>query len=159
MQKQKMTLPMIQLPYYRVKRRHLEAFLTHVYRMVGFNFLEAAGATPGMCPEYRVGRTLPPSWDAKRAAERIRHGRRSHDVPLILTTLCADGLIPPGVYIIDTHPEPPPIPAYRTLLLRTGNPNHPECVAFRRDHHRDRAFKEAAAQMDKAAKEQQDEKK
>lgn len=153
-QKQNPTLPMVQLPYYRVRRRHLEAFLARVYGMLGFDFVEAAGTAPGMCPEYKVGRILPPSWDAQRAAERIRHGSQSRNVPLILTTLCADGFIPPGVYVIDTHPEPPPIPAYRTLLLRTGSPDHPECVAFRRDHRCDRAFKDAAAQMDKAAQEQ-----
>ena len=52
----KPALPMIQLPVYRVKQRHLEAYLASVYRMDSFDFLLAAGATPGMCPEYLVTR-------------------------------------------------------------------------------------------------------
>ena len=51
---QKPVLPMIQLPIYRVKQRHLEVYVATVYRMDDFDFLMAAGATPGMCVEYLV---------------------------------------------------------------------------------------------------------
>ena len=58
---QKPALPMVQLPIYRVKQRHLEAYLSRVYRMDNFNFLLVAGTTPGMCPEYLVSPALPPA--------------------------------------------------------------------------------------------------
>ncbi|MGD0038898.1 MAG: hypothetical protein ABSE84_00555 [Isosphaeraceae bacterium] len=152
-------LPMVQLPIYRVKQRHLEAYLAKVYRMEGFDFLLAAGATPGMCPEYRVSPALPPAWSAQQEADRIRRGHPSRNVGLILNVLCLDGYIPAGAYTIDTHPEPPPGQVYRALLLKTGAPGHPDCVAFRREHRHERAFTQLAAQMDKAVLEAQREKK
>ena len=87
---------MIQLPIYRVKQRHLEAFLARVYRMDGFDFLLAAEATPGMCPEYLVSPALPPAIGARQEADRIRQGHRTRNVGLILNVLCLDGFIPPG---------------------------------------------------------------
>jgi hypothetical protein len=150
---------MVQLPIYRVKQRHLEAYLAKVYRMEDFDFLLAAGATPGMCPEYLVSPALPPAFGATHEADRIRRGHRSRNVPLILNVLCADGFIPAGRYTIDTHPEPPPAQVYRALLMKTGDPDHPECVAFRREHRRNRAFTQLAAQMDKAVLEAQREQK
>jgi hypothetical protein len=150
---------MVQLPYYRVKQRHLEAYLAKVYRMDGFDFLLAAGATPGMCPEYRVSPALPPAWSARQEADRIRHGHNSRNVALILNVLCADGLIPAGRYTIDTHSEPPPGQVYRALLMKTEDPNHPDCVGFRRAHRHERAFTQLAAQMDKAVMESQRERK
>jgi len=71
-------------------------------------------------------------------------------VRLILNVLCQDGYIPAGQYIIDTHPEPPPGQVYRALLIETGDPNHPKCKAFKREHHRNRAFTRLAAIIDKA---------
>ena len=152
-------LPMIQLPIYRVKQRHLEAYLAKVYRMDGFDFLLAAGATPGMCPEYHVSPALPPAFGAQQEADRIRRGHRSRNVPLILNVLCADGFIPAGRYTIDTHPEPPPAQVYRALLMKTGDPNDPRCAAFKREHRHERAFTQLAAQMDKAVLEAQREQK
>jgi hypothetical protein len=108
-----------------------------------------------MCPEYRVNPTLPPAWSARQEADRIRRGQRSRNVALILNVLCADGCIPAGQYIIDTHPEPPPAQTYRVLLMKTGDPSHPDCVAFRREHQRERAFTQLATQMDKAVLEAQ----
>ena len=145
----KPTLQMTQLPVYRVKQRHLEAHLARVYRMDGFDFGRAAGTTPGMCPEYIVRPALPPAGSAHQEADRIRQGHKSRNVSLILNVLCLDGYIPAGHYIIDTHPEPPPGQVYRALLLKTGDPGHPECVAFRREHRHERAFTQLAAQMDK----------
>jgi hypothetical protein len=148
--RQQAVLPMVHLPIYRVKQRHLEAFLGKVYRMDGFDFLLSAGATPGMCPEYLVSPALPPAASARQEADRIRGGHRSRSVGLILNVLCLDGYIPAGRYTIDTHPEPPPGHVYRALLIETGDPGHPNCVAFRREHQRERAFTQLAAQMDKA---------
>ena len=73
--------------------------------------------------------------------------------------LCADGFIPAGRYIIDTHPEPPPGQVYRALLIETGDPNHPRCMAFKRDRRRERAFTQLAVQMDKVVLEAQREQK
>jgi len=151
---EKPVLPMVQLPIYRVKQRHLEAYLAKVYRMEDFDFLLAAGATPGMCPEYLVSPALPPAFGATQEADRIRRGHRSRNVPLILNVLCADGFIPAGRYTIDTHPEPPPGQVYRALLIETGDPNHSRCVAFKREHRHERAFTQLAVQMDKAVLEQ-----
>ena len=155
----KPVLPMVQLPIYRVKQRHLEAYLARVYRMDRFDFLLAAGATPGMCPEYLVSPALPPAMSARQEAERIRQGHRTRNVGLILNVLCLDGYIPVGQYIIDTHPGPPPGQVYRALLIETGDPNHPRCVTFRREHRSNSAFTQLAAQMDKAVLEAQREQK
>ncbi len=92
---------------------------------------------------------LPLSWHAQQEADRIRQGHKSGNVPLILQTLYLDGYIRAGHFVIDTHPEPPPAQVYRALLAKTGDANHPECVAFRRDHRRDRAFTQLAVQMDR----------
>ena len=156
---QKPVLPMIQLPIYRVKQRHLEAYLARVYRMDGFDFLLAAGATPGMCPEYLVGPALPPALSARQEADRIRQGHRTRNVGLILNVLCLDGFIPAGRYIIDTHPAPPPGQVYRALLIETGDPDHPRCAAFKLEHRSNRAFTQLAMQMDKAVLEAQREQK
>ncbi len=150
----KPALPMVQLPIYRVKQRHLEAYLAKVYRMEKFDFLLAAGATPGMCPEYRVSPALPPAWSAQQEADRIRRGHPSRNVGLILNVLCLDGHIPAGAYTIDTHPEPPPGQVYRALLVKTEDPNHPDCVDFKRAHRQDKPFTQLAARMDTVVLEQ-----
>ena len=146
----KPTLPMVQVPIFRVHYRRLEEYLAKVYRMVGFDFLRATGVGPGLVPEYAVSPVLPPALDAARQAEAIRAGRRTQNVSLILNVLCIDGYIPPGKYIIDTRPEPPPIDQYRALLRRTGTPESQECRAFRGAHQGDRSFRWLAAQIDTA---------
>jgi hypothetical protein len=143
-------LEMVQLPIFRVHYRRLEKYLGAVYHMEGFDFLRAAGARPGLVPEYVVSPALPPSYDATRQAEAIRAGRRTQNVPLILTTLCIDGFIPAGKYIIDTRPEPAPIDQYRALLRKTGTPESKECVAFRQTRRGDKAFMRLAAEIDTA---------
>lgn len=147
---------MTQLPIYRVKQRHLETYLALVYHMTGFDLLRATGAIPGQCPEYQVNPILPPAWTAKEAAERIRHGNRTQNVGLILNVLCLDGYIPAGKYILDTHLEPPPGQVYRDLLMRTEDPDHPACVAFRQEHRQDRAFTQLAVRMDQVARAQKE---
>jgi hypothetical protein len=153
-QKAKPTLTMLHLPHYRVKQRHLEAYLSKVYRMEGWDFLLASGATPGLCVEYQVNPAIPPAGNFRHDADNIRRGHRSRNVPLILNVLCLDGYIPAGTYIIDTHPEPPPGQVYRALLMRTEDPSHPACVAFKRAHQHSRGFMQAAVQMEKAVREQ-----
>ena len=132
-QRTKPALTMLHLPHYRVKQRHLEAYLAKVYHMEGWDFLLASGATPGLCVEYQVSPAIPPASNFRYDADHIRRGQRSRNVPLILNVLCLDGYIPAGTYIIDTHPEPPPSQVYRALLMRTEDPSHPACVAFKRD--------------------------
>jgi hypothetical protein len=136
---------MIQLPFYRVKQRDLETYLARVYRTNGFDFGRAAGTVPGMCPEYRVQATLPAAWTARDAADRIRRGHRTNNVGLILNVLCVDGYIPAGHYTVDTHPEPPPAQVYRDMLMRTGDPSHPDCASFRQRHCHDRTFSDPFA--------------
>ena len=141
-------LEMVQLPIFRVHYRRLEDYLVTVYHMTEFDFLKASGAGPGLVPEYGVSAVLPPAQDAPRRADAIRAGRRTQDVPLILTTLCIDGFIPAGRYIIDTRREQPPIEHYRALLRKTGTPESKECLAFRRARRGDKAFIRLAAQID-----------
>lgn len=145
----KPTLQMVQLAIYRVRQRHLEAYFVKVFHLERFDFLWATGATPGLCPEYQVEPTLPDTWNANEEANHIRRGQRTNKVALMLNILCLDGYIPAGKYIIDTHPEPPPAEVYRNMLGKTEDPNHPACVAFRREHHHNRAFTQLAATMDK----------
>ncbi|HQI28665.1 MAG TPA: hypothetical protein PLT20_11320 [Sedimentisphaerales bacterium] len=79
---------------------------------------------------------------------KIRTGRRTRNVSLILNVLCVDGYIPAGRYIIDTRPEPSPIEQYRALLRKTGTPESEECGAFRQSHRGDKAFIRLAAEID-----------
>ena len=58
----KPVLPMVQLPIFRVKARHLEDYLYEVYRMGEFDFLLAAGLKAGECPEYIVQAKLNCFW-------------------------------------------------------------------------------------------------
>lgn len=141
-------LEMVQLPIFRVHYRRLEDYLVKVYRLTGFDFLEASGTAPGLVPEYGVSAILPPAQDAQRQADAIRAGRRTRNVGLILNVLCIDGYIPVGKYIIDTRPEPSPIEQYRALLRKTGTPESKECSAFRQARCGDRVFIHAAAKID-----------
>jgi hypothetical protein len=58
-----------------------------------------------------------------------------------------------GHHIIDTHPEPPPGQVYRALLMKTEDPNHPDCVGFKRAHRQDKSFTQLAAHMDRVVRE------
>ena len=151
---QKPVLPMVQLPIYRVKQRHLEVYLATVYRMDDFDFLMAAGATPGMCVEYLVNPALPPARNAAEDADRIRRGHRTRNVGPILNVLCIDGYIPAGKYIIDTHKRPDPTNVYHSLLLQTRDPLAPECLQFKEEHKGDLQLMDRVKTMDEAAIEQ-----
>jgi len=148
--KPKPKLKMAQLPIYRVHYRHLEAYLVEVYRMREFDFFLATGVTPGMAPEYNVVPELPPAWECEQRANKIRAGRRTKDVSLILTVLCIDGFIPAGTYVIDTRKPTPPIDVYRALLQQTRDPLDPKCVKYRETHQSDQEFTKKAAELDHA---------
>jgi hypothetical protein len=146
-------LPMVQLAIYRVRHSALEQYLSQVFRMEDFDFCLAAGLKHGECPEYIVGNTLPMTHGIQAQARRIRSGRRSQNILLILTMLCADDYIPAGKYIIDTHEEVNAAEKYRALLQKTRNPLDPKCAEFRERHKSDRVFRERAAIMDRAVTE------
>lgn len=148
--KPKPALPMTQLPIFRVKYRDLEAYVARVYNMDGFDFLLAAGAASGLCPEYAVQAAMPPAADAPERANRIRAGQWTKNVNLILNVLCIDGFIPAGRYIIDTHKQPDPIDAYKALLRRTLDPLHAEYIQFKNHHRSNREFRQLAARLDQS---------
>jgi len=148
--KPKPKLTAIHLPHFRVHHTDLEKYLETVYRMRDFRFFKATGFTPGLIPEYRVSGNLPPAWESKNKAERIRSGQRTSDMLLILNVLCLDGFIPAGHYLIDTKPKPKPIEIYRALLERHRDPLARECVQFREKHRTTPGFSKQAAVFDNA---------
>ena len=141
-------LDMVQLPIFRVHYRKLEDYLCRVFHFDSYDFLRAAGVTPGLVPEYTVQATLPSCGDVLRQAGAIRSGRRTQNVTLILTVLCIDGYIPAGRYIIDTRPETPPLEVYKALLRKTGTPESEECRKFRAARRHDRNFTRIVAEID-----------
>jgi len=102
---------------------------------------------PASSRNNSVAPSLPPSEDAQRRADAIRSGRRTRDVPLILTVLCADGYIPAGQHIFDTRPETPPIEHYKALLRKTVSPLSAECIAYPDARRQDRAFPRLAVEI------------
>jgi hypothetical protein len=149
----KPVLPMVQLPIFRVKARHLEDYLYEVYRMGEFDFLLAAGLKAGECPEYIVQAALPAAHEGPRRANEIRSGRRTKNVALILNVLCLDGYIPAGKYIIDTHREARPIDVYTSLMKTRLDVLDPDCVAFKNAHRKNKTFMAQAAVVDKMVEE------
>lgn len=136
----------------RVHYQDLEAYLAKVYRMNGYNVLMATGATNGLCPEFRVTGRLPPAHNIQQQVNSIRRGRRTRNLGMILNVLCMDGFIPVGKYVIDTHKKPDPIATYTNLLNETRDPDHPECVAFRKKHAKDREFQKRADTLERLAR-------
>lgn len=143
-------LTMIHLPHFRVHHSDLETYLGTIYRMRGFDFFKATGLTPGLIPEYSVTGALPPAFESKNKAAKIRHGQRTGDIALILNVLCLDGFVPAGHYLIDTKPKPKPIEVYRALLEKHRDPLASECVRFRDKHRGTPGFRKQAAAFDKA---------
>ena len=124
---------MVQLPIYRVKQRHLEAYLARSTGWTTSTSCWRPGPRRACARNTSSARRCRQPANAQEA-DRIRRGHRTRNVALILNVLCIDGYIPAGQYIIDTHPEPPPGQVYRALLIETGDPNDPRCVAFKREH-------------------------
>lgn len=134
-------------PHYRVYYQTLEAYLTQVYRLTNYSILKTTGVTHGIHLEYRVQKKVPTA--LQMDADRIRAGRRG-DLALILTVLCADGYIPPGKYIIDTHREIEPLEVYKKLLQVYLDPMHKECIAFKAKHRVDAHFRKMARIVDRS---------
>jgi hypothetical protein len=141
----KPTLAMTPVPTFRVKYLDLQEFISQVYSM-DFDFLRAAGLTNGMIPEYTVQGTILPALDGLRA--RLRMGRSVNNISLILNDLAAEGHIPLGRYIIDTHKKRDDTELYRTLLYETKNPGSPECMAFKAAHRQNKVLQERFAILD-----------
>jgi hypothetical protein len=142
---------MLQLPIYRVKMKALIDYLYQVFHIEHYNFLRCAGVVPGQCPEYYVKAAVPENLEQK--AQALRDGHFCSNVPLILNVLCLDGYIPSGRYIIDTHPAPPPIDIYTSLMKKRLDASHPECAAFKKANSRNKTFMAQAAVIDKMIKE------
>lgn len=134
----------------RVHHEVLSAYLATVFKLKDYDVLLASGATPGMCPEYRVNGVLGSASNMKQQADNVRQGRRTRNLALILNVLCLDGFIPKGLYVIDTHPRATPMMEYTRLLNITRNPLAPPCVAFMKKHQRDKEFTELAKGMNQA---------
>lgn len=141
-------LPMMVSKEFRVHYLDLQAYLAKVLRMDDYDLLRATGITHGLFPEYLVTGLMPPASNIGQQTDNIRRGRRTRDLGLVLNVLCLDGFIPRGKYVIDTTVVPVPIIVYTSLMNRHLNPNHPECVAFKKKH-RSQEFQRRAKILDK----------
>lgn len=93
-------LAMQVIPKFRVGYTDFEKFVQSIFGFE-FDFLFASGLTAKSGADYVVNGDLPTvSWQQK--ATELRQGRRSKNVPLILTVLAHDGYIPRGYYTIVT---------------------------------------------------------
>ncbi|MFA6364707.1 hypothetical protein [Methanoregula sp.] len=88
------------IPVFRVKYQDLEEYIRQVF---GFEFdlLFNTGTVNGLCLEYQVRGDGPQI--TSQQANDLRRGRHNRNLPLMLDVLVADGYIPAGRYIIDTH--------------------------------------------------------
>lgn len=116
---------------YRVYHKDLSAGITRAYGFA-FDFMLATGTPQGFQVEYEVDGYAAEHTDAAvQAASRLRSGRRTHNIPLVLNTLALDGLLPFGTCIITTDDEAPEVAMYRRLLRRFRNPLLGICRRFR----------------------------
>ena len=141
-------LPMRVTMCCRVHYLDLQVYLARVYRMRNYDLLKATGITNGMFPEYLVTGILPEAKNINQQTDNIRRGRRTRQLGLVLDVLCTDGFIPVGKYVIDTTLPPDPFLVYTRLIDEHQDPNHTECVAFRKQH-RSPEFQRRAKILDK----------
>ena len=134
-------------PHYRVHHLALEAYLAQAYHLTNFSVLKATGATHGDHLEYLVHKKIPTTLLV--TANQIREGGHG-DLALILTVLCADGHIPAGKYIINTHREIEPLEIYKKLLQTHLDPMHKECITFKAEHREDTHFRKMARVIDRS---------
>ena len=139
------------IPVFRVHYQDLEQYIHDVYGFE-YDFLFATGCVNGMCPEYQVTGVIPVAM-AKQVRD-LRLGQRTRNLTLIVNLLVADGYIPAGKYIIDTHKRPDPTNIYHDLLLRTHDPLAAECLRFKEEHKGDPQLMDRVKLMDQAAIEQ-----
>jgi len=89
------------VPKFRVAYTDFEKFVQSIFGFE-FDFLFASGLTAKSGADYVVNGELPPTVAWQQKAAELRQGRRSKNVPLILTVLAHDGYIPRGYYTIVT---------------------------------------------------------
>jgi hypothetical protein len=148
------SLEMIRIPVFRVHYQALERFITAVYRSCEVDFLDAAGAVPGMIPEFDVTGKLPEGRDWEKRIDWIKSGGRiSRYASLVLELLVFEKYIPAGKYIIDTKAAPDPTEVYKQLITTHLDPLHPQCLAFKDRHANDVTFTKRAALVDAAVME------
>ena len=144
---EKPKLRAITIPVFRVHYQDLERYIQQVFGFE-YNFFFATGLVNGMCPEYQVTGVIP-STMAKQVQD-LQRGQRTRNVSLILNALATEGYIPPGKYIINTHQRPEPGEVYRALLLKTQDPEAPECLQFKAAHKDDGEVMKRIAILDQA---------
>lgn len=145
-------LLMRQLPAYRVHYRALESYVQKVFGFE-FNFLFATESAEGCTHDYIISGDIPTVALDKQATD-LREGKRTKNVPLILTVLVRDGYIPAGSYTITTTKPEDPTAVYTYLLRRTKSVLHPQCVAYKNEHINDPVFKQRAAILEQSLLEQ-----
>lgn len=145
------TLKAALIPVYRVHYEDLEKYIEEVFGF-DYDFLFATGYVAGMCPEYQVTGVIP-SIMSKQVSD-LRSGQRTRNVNLIVNLLAADGYIPCGKYVIDTHQRPDPISVYRNLLLKTRDSSSTECRRFKTDYGDDAELMKRVRSLDQAMTEQ-----
>lgn len=134
--------------WFRVHYLDLKAYLAKVYRMKDYDVLRSMGITSGLFPEYFINGEMPDTPNLNQQMDNVRRGRRTRNLPLILNMLCQDGFIPAGKYVIDTRPPVDPYIEYSKLLEKLQDPDHPDCVAFKKVHP-DPTFNTKAGHLDK----------
>jgi hypothetical protein len=148
------TLEMIRVPVFRVHYQALERFISTVYRSREVDFLEAAGAVPGMVPEFDVTGKVPGGRDWDKRIDWIKSGGNVNRFGyLVLELLAFEKYIPPGKYIIDTKAAPDPTEVYKQLITTYLDPLHPQCLTFKDRHANDAQFTKRAALVDAAVME------
>ncbi len=144
-------LEMVRIPMFRVHHEAIERFVKQVYRSSEVNFLEAAGITRGMVPEYLVDGRLPEGGHTRERVQYIKSGRAiTKYAHLLLNVLAKDKWIPKGTYIVDTRKLPDVTEVYKELLRSTRSPQSEQCLAFKEKHKNDSVFVQRAALCDQA---------
>ena len=136
----------------RVHYLDLQSYLAKVYRLRDYNILKTLGVSHGECPEFLVTGRLPLASNMDQQIENIKRGRRTRNLGLILNLLCKEGFIIAGQYVIDTSKAREPINEYTKLLGKHEDPEHQECLVFRKKH-RDQTFRRQADKLDQLVRE------
>lgn len=146
-------LPMLSTnPEFRVHYVDLEEFVKKCYGSE-LDFFKAAGMSHGMLPEYRVSGEIAATSQRSVQHIRTREKKINKNFALLLNVLAHDEFIPKGDYVIDTRKLRAPTDIYRDLLEEHRDPQHSECLEYRKKHQKDKAFKIVANQLDQACRE------
>lgn len=139
-------------PVWKVHYKDLEAYVAKVYGLKYFDFKFAVGLkVEGSQVDYGIIQGQIPETDGYiRQIGDIRLGQKTRNVPLLLNLLVKDGYIPAGRYLILTNPVAVPSEIYRTMLMQTRDPLHPDCLAFKEQFLEDRAITELCGKLDNA---------